>query len=161
MSVKRHPKSRPVSRAKLLVGSTLVIGALLVTLASTASARFLTYGGATSQSGGRAQMTLVGRIHRHKLTLSLTAFTVSASFKCADGSTSPILADPNSKFGPVSRRGYFAGSVPVNPGGTQSFSGQVARSLNSVTGTFQANYVDPTHGKCDTGTVTWTATRGG
>jgi hypothetical protein len=154
MLIRRH-KSRPASRVKILIASTAVIAALLATLASTASARFIPYGGTTSQPGGRAQMYLVARFINHKVRLNLAGFTVSASFKCADGTTSPILPDPNSKIGPVSRRGFFSGSLPVNPSGTQVFSGQVARNLRSITGTFQANYLDPTHGRCDTGPVTW------
>ena len=161
MFAKLQRKSRSVARAKLLVGSALVVGAILAMLASTASARYLSYGGATSQPGGRAQVTLVARLNHHKVRLSVTGLTVSASFTCADGSTTPILADPQSKTGPMSRKGHFAGTVPVNPGGSQTVTGRVTRNLRSMSGTFQANYADATHGRCDTGPVTWTATVGG
>jgi hypothetical protein len=156
-----HRKSRSVARAKLLVGSALVVAGVLAMLASTASARYLSFGGATSQPGGRAQVTMVARLNHHKIRLSVTGLTVSASFTCADGSVTPILADPQPKTGPMNRKGYFSGTVPVNPGGSQTVSGQVTRNLRSISGTFQANYADPTHGRCDTGPVTWTATVGG
>ncbi len=153
-------KTRSVTRATILIASAAAVAVIFAMLADTASARFLNYGGTTSQSGGRTQLSVVARVHRHKTTLSLAGFSVSASYRCTDGTITPVQPSPVTISGPISRRGYFSGSVPVN-GGTHSLTGQIAPKLRSVSGTFQANYTDPAHGTCDSGPLTWTVFPGG